>query len=173
MSAEYNAYLKEHIHAVGECLRLLAITAPSRAALLDEETVRKIIVNHDRSKYTKEEYQAYDEYFFTGSIQANLKERFEEAWLHHIHNNPHHWQYWTIPEGPDSIKPIEMPKLAILEMIADWGSFAYRKKDGQELINWYENHRDVIVLARKTRAIVNILVSDLAAAINEWRPHED
>lgn len=67
------------------------------------------ILSHDDSKYSVEEYYAY------GTTK-------NYAWNHHIHSNPHHWQYWIIP----------MP---LNYIICDWWSFSFRRGDLTEIFH--------------------------------------
>ena len=47
---------------------------------------------HDQSKYEKDEYDAYDRYFYGNNRSYEVVQDFDLAWLKHIHKNPHHWQ---------------------------------------------------------------------------------
>lgn len=116
-------YIKEHKDNVLKAYRWIVKDTPE----LDRQ-----ILSHDDSKYSVEEYYAYDLYFY-GSFK-------NEAWNHHIHNNPHHWQYWVIP----------MPLNYIIEMICDWWSFSFRKGDLTEIFDWYSE----IILHPATRGAV-------------------
>ena len=69
------------------------------------------LVNHDQSKYDEEEYEAYDDYFYgkEGKDEddiAVIDNAFDYAWLHHIHHNPHHWQYWVLVNDDDGTKAL-------------------------------------------------------------------
>ena len=162
MSKKYDEYLFNHIQAVKACMLMLC----------DEYE----LVNHDMSKFSEDEYYAYDNYFYPdengidnedkGTIELAEK-LFEYAWLHHQNTNRHHWQYWVLIGDDDGINPLSMPFMDICEMVADWGSFAYQKKDGSGLIKWYESHKDKMILHETTRMHVEELVPKLASAINE------
>ncbi len=77
---------------------------------------------HDESKWHPDEFQFYAKHFYGGGDPVG----FSRAWLHHLHNNPHHWQYWMFPDGwsmkdsnvVDGCLP--MPANCIMEMVADW-----------------------------------------------------
>lgn len=160
MSEKYDEYVKRHIRAVNVCYKLLTGIDYYAAG-----------INHDYSKYSDEEYIAYDEYFYPSDgskvgEDPKRKEAFQYAWLHHQNTNPHHWQYWVLINDTDGIKPLEMPTEYVMEMVADWGAFAYLKKDGQELLDWYKANKDSQIMHEKTRAVVNQLVNVLAARIN-------
>ena len=163
MSKQYDEYLREHISAVKACWGLLIRSSIAFGGIE--------LTDHDLSKYTDDEYSAYDDYFYPKTddkdVLAIIKKRFKDAWLHHQNTNKHHWQYWVLINDEDRIKPLEMPRDSIYEMVADWGSFAYQKKDGDELLKWYESHKDKMILHERTRKDVEELVLKLASAINE------
>ena len=167
MSKEYDEYLRKHITAVDECYRIL--TGKS----LDD-----CFKNHDASKYSKEEYEAYDEYFYPSDGSKvggdpKRKEAFDKAWLHHQNCNPHHWQYHVLINDEEKMKALEMSLNDVYEMVADWGAFAYLKKDGQHLRDWYKINRDKQIIHEKTREIVDALVVVLAAKIDEEFKEEE
>lgn len=168
MSEKYNEYLKNHINAVNECYRLLA-----GKELRDFNG--KII--HDESKYSANEYKAYDEYFYPSDgskvgEDPKRKEAFQYAWLHHQNNNPHHWQFWVLINDEEGIKALEMPLDYIYEMVADWGAFAYIQKNGHHLKEWYEKNKDKMILHDLTRSVVNSLVAVLEAKLVDYFKEE-
>lgn len=163
MSIEYDKYLVEHKQAVKACLELLS-TEPTPVKNLLSKSIEEIILKHDISKYSEDEYQAYDDKFY-GKICDNNK--FDKAWLHHIHNNPHHWQYWVLIESSQEIKALEMPDIYILEMVADWGSFSYNKKESSEILTWYAEHKDKMILHPNTRKKVENLIIILSNKMSE------
>lgn len=160
MSKQYVEYLFNHIQAVKACMLMLC----------DEYE----LANHDTSKLSDDEYYAYDNYFYPdeNGIDDSDKEfaekLFEYAWLHHQNTNRHHWQYWVLINDEDGIEPLEMPFMDTCEMVADWGSFAFQKQDGSELIKWYGSHKDKMILHEATRNCVDELVFKLASAIDKY-----
>lgn len=156
MSKQYDEYLFNHIQAAKACYKLLTYGKCE-------------LINHDTSKYSSDEYTQYDDYFYRKdeSLAWCHKNKFKYAWLHHQNTNKHHWQYWVLINDEDRIEPLEMPRDSIYEMVADWGSFAYQKQDGSELIKWYESHKDKMILHEDTRRKVDDLVSELASLIDE------
>ena len=165
MSKQYDEYLYNHIHAVKACM-----------LMLHEEYE---LIDHDISKYSEDEYYAYDNYFYPAengiddSDKEFTEKLFEYAWLHHQNTNRHHWQYWVLINDEDGIKPLNMPYVDVCEMVADWGSFAYQKKDGDELLKWYELHKEKMILHERTRKDVEELVLELASAIDEHFKEEN
>ena len=55
---------------------------------------------HDWQKFTPAEFRAYAINFFGPWKKDDhpqwLIDASEQAWLHHLHYGPHHWDYWVI-----------------------------------------------------------------------------
>jgi len=165
MSVEYDNYIHDHIANLKQGLEWMERNLP----FLDGEKLAEAMLNaeqHDESKYTKEEYDAYDAYFYGDHTRPpEVQAAFDKAWLHHIHNNPHHWQHWVLLEDDPSIgsigKALEMPLEYVYEMIADWWTFSWRNNNLMEVFSWYESHRNHIFMNIKTRAIVESVLRDM------------
>lgn len=161
MSIEYDEYLKEHIGNVQKAYDWLEEHLPQ----VTEDvhwSPNHSLSGHDESKYSDAEYDPYDKYFYGGSRSFAVVEAFNQAWNHHIHNNPHHWQYWVLLEDdPKSGEPyiaLAMPGEYIVEMICDWWSFSWKSGQLTEIFDWYDMHKDVMKLHKNTRKTVeNIL----------------
>lgn len=172
MSEKYDEYLRAHREAVAKCYELLT------GCPLPLFNGRGKPIGHDASKFSKEEYPAYDEYFYPsdGSKVGEdhvRAEDFDRAWLHHQNRNPHHWQYWCLINDDDGkLVPLEMPAIYVYEMVADWGSFAYRVRKGQNLRDWYAANKDKMTLHKKTRRLVETLVKLLATQIDKISKEE-
>lgn len=153
---EYLKYLDEHIEAVNTCFRLL------RGGLID--------LSHDKSKYDPEEFYPYLRHFYPYDDMENDKfseDEYEQAWLHHIHYNEHHWNYWVLVDD-EGVVPLEMPKECVYEMIADWASFAFRSKKPEELQSWYDSHKDKMMLHSNTRKLVEKLVPEMVDKLKDY-----
>lgn len=72
---------------------------------------------HDLSKFSANEALGYALHDFK-SDKYDLS--FEMAWAHHKNHNEHHPEYWLNPSRSGEIEPIQMPKIYIAEMVADW-----------------------------------------------------
>lgn len=150
MSKKYDDYLTQHIDNVKKAFNYIRLFAPQ--ILTKYNCKMDNIWYHDASKASNEEYYTYDEYFVTGDKNnKKTEEEFNKAWLHHIHENPHHWEHWVIPVENTCI---DMPIDDIIEMICDWWSFSFKKGDLNTIFDWYEAHRDKILLSDRTREIV-------------------
>ena len=165
MSYAYDQYLAEHIGNVNKGLHWmldnLGLSQEEKSAI---ETAM-VSFNHDESKYSTEEYNAYDQYFYGGNRSYKVVQDFNYAWLHHIHNNPHHWQYWVLleddPEEGLPYKTLPIPLPYIFEMIADWWSFSWKSGNLFEIFNWYAEHRDKQYINLNSRMILERILEKI------------
>jgi len=79
-----------------------------------------------------------------------LKDAFDNAWLHHIHYGPHHWEYWIL-RG----EPLEMPDRYRREMLADWRGAGLAINGFDDSAEFYKKKRDKIILHPSTREWVD------------------
>ena len=165
MSERYDRYLDEHKVCVAMAYRWIEEHIPD---ILDPSLFGTYEWNccysHDASKTDVEEYEAYDNYFYGNQSHAVVQE-FERGWLHHIHENPHHWQHWILfeddPTGNKPYKALDMPEAYILEMICDWWSFSFRSGNLFEIFDWYDAHKGTMILSDKTRKRVEYILGKI------------
>lgn len=124
---------------------------------------------HDQSKDEPDEYNAYDAYFYGNNRSYEVVENYLEAWLLHIHRNPHHWQYWVLinDDPKDGEIVLEMPYDYIIEMICDWWAFSWAQEKLDEIFNWYKEHSKYMKLAPDTRKTVEDILNKIKAKLNE------
>ncbi len=145
----YYERLIDHIAFVQEAGALAGITAPK----LDR---------HDASKFTVFEFPGYA-YHFNVKLDYLI---FAPAWLNHIHNNDHHWQYWLFadgwaPEGSPIINgALPMPDYAIDEMIADWQGASRAHNGTWDVSLWLAKAGSRIRLHPETAVIVRDRLTD-------------
>lgn len=154
---KYYNYIIEHTANVRKAFDLLKELLIG--SLTDQELVNLEIQmkNHDLSKYQDEEFRAYCDYFY-GNRTEQVENQFEYAWLHHQHNNPHHWQHWLLKQDDGTFKALEMPKNYVIEMVCDWWAFSIKKQNYCEILCWYEKNKETMILAQGTRdRVENIL----------------
>ena len=165
MSLEYDNYLKEHKANVGAALIWLRDNLPEVLNHKDDEGVD---FEHDASKSDPEEYDAYDNYFYGNKSYENTQ-KFNLAWLHHIHINPHHWQHWVLinDDPKEGTICLDMPYNYIIEMICDWWSFSFKTGNLSEIFNWYDTHKAHILLSDDTRETVEDILGKIQRTI-EW-----
>ena len=161
MSDEYNRYLTEHKNNVVKACQWLI----RHKVIETSEQLLKNIGEHDQSKYGSKEYSAYQRYFY-GEKTPEVKEAFDYAWLHHIHHNPHHWQYWILVDDGE-YKPLDMPDEYIYEMICDWWSFSWRSGDLYEIFGWWNSHKDRIQLSAVTHEKVYNILGQIKDILDE------
>ena len=164
MSVEYNDYLNEHIANVTKGLQWML----DNLHLNSEETEAintALLTSRDQSKYDKEEYEAYDAFFYGDNQSYAVRGNFDRAWLRHIHKNPHHWQYWVLleddPETGVPYKALPIPLNFIFEMIADWWSFSWKSNNLFEIFSWYGEHRHKQYINPASRMIVEDILKKM------------
>ena len=174
MSKEYDAYLSDHRFNVSRGYNWLHKHLPELFDSMDEYSAR-LYLNHDQSKKDPDEYKAYDDYFYGKNRSYGVVMAFKQAWLEHIHRNPHHWQHWVLindePEEGEVI--LEMPYEYIIEMICDWWSFSWEKGNLMEIFSWYEKHSKYIKLAPKTRKTVETILKKIREKLEENKKEND
>lgn len=166
MSYQYDEYLKRHKAGV-EAAYMWLCDNTGECNLNTGNLIRV----HDASKTDAEEYNAYDAYFYGNNRSHKVMEDFNRAWLHHIHHNPHHWQYWVLLEddpstGKDYIC-LDMPIDYIIEMICDWWSFSFANGDLYEIFNWYDTHKKTMKLSSNTRKTVERYLDTIKTTLDE------
>lgn len=176
MSKEYTTYLTDHIANVQKAGKWLISHFPDILSSDDKIALATALTGHDGSKWTPEEYDAYDAYFYGGNKSHKVVSDFNYAWLHHIHDNPHHWQYWILAHDDEPEEILEMPKKYAVEMIADWWSFSFKNGNLRDIFSWYEQHKEM-KLHPKTRAFVEDVLKkikdELEAETEKENGHED
>ena len=163
MSAEYDHYLIEHIANVKKGWDWLVSHYPELRKKMNGYDMW-IFSDHDTSKYSEDEYSAYDKYFYGKNKSFKVVQDFNYAWLHHIHANPHHWQYWILVHDDEPEEALDMPFWYIVEMICDWWSFSWKSGKLDEIFEWYEKHKGM-KLSDKTRKIVEDLLDKIRKGI--------
>ena len=165
----YDNYLIAHISGVQKCFEEKFVPYCG----LDNTTIdliRTQISQHDQSKYSEEEYNAYLDKFYPsdGADKYTINNNFAYAWLHHLRNNPHHPQYWFLRNDTNHKhdRMLDMPYEYIVEMLCDWGSFAYMDselkpgiKPNSNAHNWYRLHGYEFGFSRNTKQQIEDILS--------------
>lgn len=160
MSQEYTQYIVEHKANVEKAFRWII-----DHDIFEDCEIPVNVVSHDLSKYSAEEYKAYDDYFY-GKRTKEVEKAFDYAWLHHIHNNPHHWQYWVLKHDDKPEEALEMPLEYVVEMICDWWSFSFKTGNLYEIFDWYKKHKGM-VLHKDTRKLVEDTLDKIKKKLDE------
>lgn len=170
MSREYDMYLQQHRDNVRKGFEWIKVYVPEVLNGMDlDELDKQVCSEHDASKDLTDEYFAYDRYFYGGNRSYKVVEDFNYAWLYHIHRNPHHWQYWVlVNDNPDEgIVTLDMPINYIIEMICDWWAFSWNSDNLYEIFNWYDEHKDYMMLSQFTRDWVDIILGKIRIELDK------
>jgi hypothetical protein len=81
-----------------------------RAGMWTKTPIWQLII-HDFSKLGPREFKGY-----VDKVKGQDTYDFENAWLHHITRNPHHWEHWCLDNKPIG----DIPEKYVREMVADW-----------------------------------------------------
>ena len=160
MSTAYDTYIIDHVDNVKKAYFWLKEHNIISEDLLDQLSL------HDASKFFEDEYQAYDNYFY-GKQTEKVKTEFNYAWLHHIHNNPHHWQHWVLINDEDGTIALEMPKNYVIEMISDWWAFSHKSGNLYEIFEWYESHKKNMILHENTKNLVEDILNKIKTELDK------
>ena len=154
---EYTNYVEGHKKRVSQFADWMKENLPEVFDRPGLEDFDELIKEHDDSKYSIEEFEAYADHFY-GSKNNDFE--FDQAWEHHWQNNEHHPEHWL---GED------MPYIYILEMLCDWGSFSIDKGDFTELINYYYSKAkddEEKNLSDNTKEIIEEILSKIKEVID-------
>lgn len=132
----YAQSLEAHVRCVREAGAMIGVD-------------KHLLLRHDASKFTYDEFPSYAMQFHgpkPEGLLTPLANCFASAWLHHIHHNPHHWQHWIFPDGftpkhSDVEKGVvRMPGALALEMVADWMGASMAYTGSWDMQDWlYKN----------------------------------
>lgn len=133
---EYKEYIVAHIVNVKRAFKDYGEELCKRLSI-DPRKLEWQLEDHDRSKYSKEEFEPYrahwhpcdDEKAEVQSSEGNSHHsQYDNAWMHHIGCNAHHPEHWVYEDENGNLKAYPMPKYYIAEMLLDWQSFDYDGK---------------------------------------------
>lgn len=161
MSKAYTNYIVEHCGNVAKAYQWLV-----DHKVIQDDFIHRIKA-HDLSKWSEEEYKAYDKYFYGKEKTNEVEEAFNFAWLHHIHQNPHHWQHWVLINDDDGTHALEMPEEYVVEMICDWWAFSHKSGNLKEIFDWYKIHKTNMMLHRNTKVAVEAILDKIKEALKE------
>jgi len=170
---EYSNYLKNHLDNINFGFEWLHKNLPNIFIHEDcnyETMIQMNIRTHDDSKSSCNEWIPYREYFYGNKEDEDIQNAFNYAWLHHIHNNPHHWQYWLLYED-DTKKPtpLEIPYEYLIEMILDWWSFSWKQGNLYEIQDWYNNHKSMIIMNENSKNLIEEIIKSIIDKLDEYK----
>ena len=164
----YNDYIKKHRHYVRKAFELFGddifnkiydyFEDNGRNMDDDKSILEYLIQNHDMSKYSPEEFDAYADYFYPyenmNKTSKEINDNFDVAWKHHYSLNPHHPQYWY------GFFKSYIPVPIIIEMLCDW--IAVSMNNNTSVSSWYfssrsKNERDILSTMLNGDQIIHFL----------------
>lgn len=152
---EYIEYLTQHCNGVYESfLTIKSKLSEDVNRFGNIEELDMQIRNHDASKYSDEEWYAYRNYFYPTDKSPKDEAAFDNAWLHHQHTNPHHWQHWTLLRDSGETVALDMPINYVIEMLCDWHSFS-RKNPESTAYKWYNDNKKKMILSDATVSLID------------------
>ena len=111
---------------------------------------------HDLSKFNPREFWTSVKYYQgnRSPIEAEKEDKgYSLVWLHHFHNNPHHWAYWIDFDMQQNLTPYKMPYKYVIESVCDSiaAGITYSKKTKKkyEFKDTYIYYRDHIRINNK------------------------
>lgn len=151
----YLDYINEHINNVQIAWGTMKIKLDDFLPTQVKMDVDKLVNEHDRSKFSPEEFDGYRQWYHPYKNEEKDAEMYNKAWVHHYTNNPHHWQYWKDKEGVS----LEQKIPYILEMIADWTAMGYKFGDTPQ--EFYEKEKNNIILTDDAREYLEDILKRL------------
>lgn len=117
---------------------------------------------HDASKLLPCEWYPYARTFYgpDGESRYEPSHEFDLAWLHHQHNNRHHWQWWVLRGDGGKTTAQKMPERFAREMVADWIG-AGEAMGKPHTPTWYRLNKSRIMLHPETRELVERILGEL------------
>jgi hypothetical protein len=158
---QYTVYINSHIRNVIKAYTnakyVFRVLFPEVFNSSKLEELNKNLANHDKSKFDDVEFYNYGAKFFpiegTDPESEIIKENFKIAWLHHLHNNPHHPGYWVLYEN-DKVEILDMPDIYIIEMLCDWMAMSEYYKTST-LDYWNSDSAQNLPMSPYTKSKVN------------------
>jgi len=139
---EYKNYIEEHINNTKKAWQQVQNKLKGEYEISDElkKKINTLIENHDKSKYSKEEFEGYRQFFFPETGKEKNKEEFNKSWKHHYTINKHHWQHWVGKK---------MPLEYIIEQLCDWKAMSMKFGDTPQ--SYYNKEKARIDFTPETR----------------------
>jgi hypothetical protein len=129
---------------------------------------------HDWSKFSPIEFFESIKHYKKGMSPIEVVKQiqgFSYAWQHHKGHNPHHCEYWTLP---NKIKPkaIKIPSKYVLELVADYIAAAQiylgDKFTYQGEYEWWLKKKEKLLLHPDTEDILTYIFKSLSESNDKY-----
>lgn len=144
---DYVNYIAKHLYYVSKIGLVFYRLFELPATFLEQ------LRHHDDIKFTPEAWISYYDHFYGSKKGKKDNAALNMNWVEHVHHNKHHWNYWAILDD-DGMTVVEMPRLYVFEMIADWMSVGKSLRDNYDVKVWLEERKPKIILHPKTKAFI-------------------
>lgn len=124
---EYKNYILNHIENIKKCFDIYNKQLCNQLEI-DNMELYKLIIIHDQSKFSKEEFNLYRQYFYPVANEIKNQDLFDIGWLMHQNSNKHHPEFW-IMRNDNKTTVLDMPNIYIAEMTLDWAAMGLNFKD--------------------------------------------
>lgn len=154
----YKEYITDHILNVKRAFQIYGFMLCDELEV-DFYEMQNQIDNHDKSKWSAEEFDPYMKKFFPdGPVITDYE--FNKAWLHHIQYNSHHPEHWMFYDyDSNKVTIYDMPDADIIEMLCDWIAMGY--KFNNTAYDYYDKNGNNKPLSDNTRFKVEYLLNKI------------
>ena len=123
---------------------------------------------HDLSKFRPSEFFPYANFFYGPQPRDSTYSNFNLAWFYHQKRNPHHWQYWVMPQDGGGVKLLKIPHKYLLEMLCDWWG-ANKAQGGDGLVSvWYNANGHKMQMHKDSRATLEDMIGEFEKTMNDY-----
>lgn len=145
---KYFDYYRNHTYNVVLAWKDIQTILIENEIISEEEfkTINHLIIWHDNSKISKEEFAGYGEKFFPLDEKTTNIDNFKNAWDHHKNNNLHHHQSLGQYSGSNR-------KCYLIEMICDWIAMGWEMNLLAE--DYYNENKEKIKLLKEDHQMIN------------------
>lgn len=143
MEEFFNERTKTHIQRVKNNIQKICEIYPNTGEI-NKEDLEQRASTHDVSKWSPEEYipsiwftwkRKLEQEGKSFEIPSEMKEKINEAWIHHYTHNDHHPEYFCEPHTRTSpILVNNMGKQQMIEMVCDLGAMS--QEFNNSLLKW-------------------------------------
>lgn len=128
------------------------------------------LIIHDWSKFTPVEFINYSRHWHG----SNSVKGWAKAWLHHLHHNPHHPEYWLLSwrGSPDFynglgqgvaefVTVLPIPETYVREMVADWMGASKVFTGSYDISRWLNQNGPKMLLHNDTEIRLDEIMTEL------------
>lgn len=167
---QYKNYVDTHRENVLKAYNFYGNELCSRLDI-DNDKLYALVMEHDLSKYQPIEFDGYRAMFYPTEDEEDkanagyIKAKFDNSWLHHLRNNPHHPEFWTYLDADFKIVCNTMTPIYVAEMILDWASMGIVKND--TAYEYWINNIDAKPFSDETIDIIDSVIDIFKHKIEE------